>query len=43
MLHSLLRLTLHPVNNNYVVFILVKQNKNKASVNIFVSLAGENI
>lgn len=34
MLHSLLRLTHHPVNNNYVVFILVKQNKNKASVNM---------
>lgn len=33
-LHSLLRLTHHPVNNNYVVFILVKQNKNKASVNM---------
>lgn len=33
-LHSLLRLTHHPVNNNYVVFILVKQNKKKASVNM---------
>lgn len=42
-LHSLLRLNHHPVNNNYLVIISVKQNQNKAAVNIFVSLAEKNL